>query len=92
MVWTHNPKRKSGWRIPTKSKHEGAMGGHSAGHEDERFSWWLSGKGDVGSVPRLGGSLVVGNGNPLPSSCLGNPRTGGLQSMGLQRNQTQLTD
>ena len=68
------------------------MGDHSAGCEDERLSRWLSGKGDVGSVPRLGGSLVVGNGNPLLSSCLGSPRTGGLQSMGLQKNQTQLTD
>ena len=75
-----------------KEQTRGEMGDHSAGHEDETFSWWLSGKGDVGSVPRLGGSLVVGNGNPLPSSCLGNPRTGGLQSMELQKNQTQLTD
>ena len=44
--------------------------------------WWLSGKesacntgdiGDVGSIPGLGRSPRVGNGNPLQYSCLGNP-------------------
>ena len=28
---------------------------------------------DMGSVPGLGRSSRVGNGNPLPFSCLGNP-------------------
>ena len=41
--------------------------------------WWLSGKnppkniGDMGSIPGLGRSPGVGNGNPLQYSCLGNP-------------------
>ena len=40
---------------------------------------WLSGKesacntGDLGSIPRLGRSPGVGNGNPLQYSCLENP-------------------
>ena len=29
--------------------------------------------GDTGSIPKLGGSPGVGNGNPLQYSCLGNP-------------------
>ena len=44
--------------------------------------------GDTGSMPWLGRSCGVGNGNPLQFSCLGNPWTeepGGLQSMGSQR-------
>ena len=45
--------------------------------------------GDVGSIPELGRSPIVGNGNPLQYSCLENPmdreEPGGLQSMGLQR-------
>ena len=46
---------------------------------------------DTGSIPRLGGSLGVGNGNPLQYSCLGKKKlpwtevTGRPQSMGLQR-------
>ena len=51
--------------------------------------WWLSGKeltcnaGDAGSIPGLGRSPGVGNGNPLPYPCLENPWTeepGGLYS------------
>ena len=41
---------------------------------------------DVGSIPGLGRSPAVGNGNPLQYSCLENPLTeepGGLQSTGL---------
>ena len=34
-----------------------------------RLFWWLSGKeSDAGSIPGLGGSLGVGNGNPLQYS------------------------
>ena len=47
--------------------------------------------GDVGSIPGSGGSLGEGNGHPLQYSWLGNPMNkepGGLQSMGLQKNQT----
>ena len=43
--------------------------------------------GDVSSVPALGRSPGVGNGNPLQYSCLDSPvdgRAGGLQSLGLQ--------
>ena len=42
-----------------------------------RLPWWLSGKastcqaGDAGSVPALGRSPEVGNGNPLQYACLG---------------------
>ena len=41
--------------------------------------WWLSGKesacreGEMGAIPGLGRSPGGGNGNPLQSSCLGNP-------------------
>ena len=43
---------------------------------------------DMGSIPRLGRCLGVGNANPLQYSCLENPifqvmESGGLQSMGL---------
>ena len=44
--------------------------------------------GDVGSIPGLGRSPGVGNGNPLQDSCLENPMDRGawvLHSMGLQR-------
>ena len=44
--------------------------------------------GDVGSIPRLGKSPGVGNGNPLQYSCLGNPwaeEPGGLPSMESQK-------
>ena len=33
--------------------------------------------GDVGSIPESGRSPVVGSGNPLQCSCLGNPLNGG---------------
>jgi len=33
--------------------------------------------GDTGSIPGLGSSLGIGNGNPLQCSCLENPRDGG---------------
>ena len=48
---------------------------------------------DEGSMPGLGRSPGGGNGNPLQYSCLEIPWTeelGGLQSMGLQKSQTQL--
>ena len=44
--------------------------------------------GDTGSIPALGRSSKVGDGNPLEYSCLGNPITEGLdwlQSKGSQR-------
>ena len=46
-------------------------------------------------VPGSGRSLGAGNGNPLQYSCLEIPWTeesGGLQSMGSQKSQTQLSD
>ena len=48
-------------------------------------------------IPRSGGSPGEGNGNPLQYSCLENsiPWTeepGGLQSMGLQKSWTRLSD
>ena len=49
--------------------------------------------GDVGSIPGSGRSPGGGNGNPLQYSCLGNPMNKGacvLQSMGSQKNRTQL--
>ena len=42
------------------------------------YPWWLSDKestcnaGDAGSIPGLGRSSVIGNGNPFQYSCLGN--------------------
>ena len=47
-----------------------------------------AGDTDVGSIPDLGRSPGVGNGNPIQYACLGNPMgrgPGGLQSMGSQR-------
>ena len=64
-------------------------------------SWWLSGKesacsaGDTGSISGQEDPPGEGNGNLFQYSCLGNPRTedpAGLQSMGLQKSQTQLSD
>ena len=49
---------------------------------------------DTGSIPGLGRSPGVGNGNPLQYSCLKNPMdrgARGLQSMGSQRVWTQLS-
>ena len=63
--------------------------------------WWLRGKestcnaGGTGSIPGLRRSPGEGNGNPLQYSCLGNLMNRGawwLQSMGLQKSQTQLSD
>ena len=34
---------------------------------------WPASAGDLGSIPGSGVSLGEGNGNPLQSSCLGNP-------------------
>ena len=51
--------------------------------------------GDVDSIPELGRSPGEGNGNPLQHSCPGNPmarESGGLQSIGSQKCQTQLRD
>ena len=48
----------------------------------------LPNAGDVGLIPGLGRYSGEGNGNPLQSSCLGNPmieEPGGLQSMVSQR-------
>ena len=50
---------------------------------------------DKGSIPGLGRSSGEGNDNPLQYSCLDVPWTeepGGLQSTGLQKSQTQLSD
>ena len=51
--------------------------------------------GDLGSIPALGRSPGEGNGNPLQYSSWEIPRTeepGGLQSMGLEKSQTGLSD
>ena len=51
--------------------------------------------GDVGSIPELGRSPGEGDGNLLRYSCLGNPMTeepGRLQSTGLQKSQTRLSN
>ena len=51
--------------------------------------------GDAGSIPGSGRSPGEGNGNPFQYSCLEIPWTeesGGLQSMGSQKSQTQLSD
>ena len=51
--------------------------------------------GDVGLIPGSGRSPEEGNGNPLQYSCLGNPWTEepcGLQSTGLRKNWTGLSD
>ena len=51
--------------------------------------------GDRGSIPGSGRSSGVGNGKSLQYSCLENlmeEEPGGLQSMGLQKSQTLLTD
>ena len=51
--------------------------------------------GDTGSIPGSGRSPGVGNGKSLQYSCLENlmeEEPGGLQSMGLQKSQTLLTD
>ena len=65
---------------------------------------WLSGKestcnvgdaGDADSIPGSGKYPGAGNGNPCQCSCLGNPWTGkpdGLQCMGLQKSQAQLSN
>ena len=47
---------------------------------------------DAGSLPGLGRSPAVGNGNPLQYSCLKNPMDRGLQSMELQNSWTRLSD
>ena len=51
-------------------------------------------EGDMGSVPELGRSSGVGNGNPLQYSCLENPMDRGAWQaivQGVARNQTQLS-
>ena len=58
----------------------------------KQLLWWIrasqpANAGDVGSVPGLGRSPGVGNGNRLQYSCRENPWTeepSGLQSMGSQ--------
>ena len=59
---------------------------------------WLNGKesacqvGDSGSLPGLERSPGEGNGYPCQYSCLGHSMDKGLQSMGLQKSQTWLSD
>ena len=51
--------------------------------------------GDMGSIPELGRSLGEGNGNPLQYLAWRIPwteETGGIQSMGSQKNGTRLSD
>ena len=61
---------------------------------------WLSKEstssiGEGGSIPESGRCHGERSGNPFMYSCLGIPwseEPGGLQSMGLQKSQTQLSD
>ena len=49
---------------------------------------------DVGSIPELGRSPEVGNGNPLQDSCLGNPMDRGAPGAivhWVTKSQTQLS-
>ena len=51
--------------------------------------------GDLGSIPVLGRSPGEGNGKPLQSSCLENPRDGGTSWAtvhGVAKSRTQLSD
>ena len=51
--------------------------------------------GDMGSIPELGRSLGEGNGNPVQYLAWRIPwteETGGIQSMGSQKNGTRLSD
>ena len=51
--------------------------------------------GDSGSIPGLGGSPGVGNGNPRQYSCLGNPMDRGAwwaTVHGVAKSQTRLSD
>ena len=69
---------------------------------DMWFLWWLSVKNlpveagfNVGSILGLERSPGKGNGNPPQCSCLEIPWTekpGRLQSVGLQKSQTQLSE
>ena len=62
--------------------------------------WWFNSKNpsasaDVGSIPGSGRSPGEGNGNPFHYSCLrilGIGELGRLQSMGLQKSQTWLSN
>ena len=50
---------------------------------------------DAGLIPRLGTSLGEGNGNPLQSSCLGNPMNRGTWRdtvHEITKSQTRLSD
>ena len=66
--WFSEARRKK-LRLPAANSHE--------------LPQWLSGKksfcnaGDVGSIPGLGRSPGVENGNPLQYSCLKNPKDRG---------------
>ena len=51
--------------------------------------------GNAGSIPALGRSPRIGNGNPLQYSCLENSKdrgASGLQSMGVAQSQTLQRD
>ena len=68
------------------------IAGFPSGSEGKEFA---CSAGDLGSIPGSGRSPGEGNGNPLKNSCLENPLTeepGKLQSMGLQRVKTQLSN
>ena len=67
---------------------------------EEGLPWWLSSEesacnAGAGLIPRLGRSPGEGNSNPLRYSGLGNPmdrEAWWVQSMGSQKNGTQLRD
>ena len=84
--------QKIGWNLWTELNHEDCllkqMYQHSSGFPAGSMVKNLPNAGDVGSIPGLGRYSGEGNGNPLQSSCLGNPmieEPGGLQSMVSQR-------
>ena len=49
------------------------FGGFTSGTVVNNLSATSGDAGDMGSIPGLGRSPEVGNGNPLQHSCLGNP-------------------
>ena len=79
------------------NKEAGFLGGSvakiplaSAGHAGDTGD-----TGDSGSIPGLGGSPGVGNGNPHQYSCLGNPMDRGAWWTivhGVAKSQTRLSD
>ena len=54
-----------------------SLGGFTDGSSGKELTYNTGDTGDAGSIPGLGGSPGVRNGNPLQYSCLENPMDGG---------------